>query len=193
MKRKRDEVSSGPARKKMRGEIQVGKGESSDETKERNEILENHCSSTAAFNNTLKKVELKPRKDQKHDVLNFLRGKTKSIYSLLAKYFEQKKGLKWFIDVKVRFVKRKPDGEDIFSEPHFRSLCMTTVNLHEVDEQLQQAKQKIMQSFIMYQKEGSGWILDEVLHMDLRLAHYEPVKGSSYIPRCLRCFEISRP
>ena len=39
-----------------------------------------------------------------------------------------------------------------------------------------------MQSFIMYQKEGSGWILDEVLHMDLRLAHYEPVKGSSYIP-----------
>ena len=65
LKRKRDEVSSGPARKKMRGEIQVGKGESSDETKERNESLENHCSSTAAFINTLKKVELKPRKDQK--------------------------------------------------------------------------------------------------------------------------------
>ena len=59
---------------------------------------------------------------------------------------------------------------------------MTTVNLHEVDEQLQQAKQKIMQSFAMYQKEWSSWVLDEVVHMDLTMADHSPVKGSSYIP-----------
>ena len=165
----------------MRSEIQVGEGELYDGNKE-DENLENPCSSTGAFNDTLKKVELKPRKDQKHDMSNFLCGKTKSIYSHLTKNLEEKRGLKWFIGVKVRFVKHKPDGEDIFSAPHFRSLCVTTIHLHELEEQVQQAKQKVVQSFVMYQKEGSSWVLDEVLHMDLSMAHYKPMKGSSYIP-----------
>ena len=34
----------------------------------------------------------------------------------------------------------------------------------------------------MYQKEGSGWSLDQVLHLDLNIAQYKPLKGSSYIP-----------
>ena len=181
LKRKLNEDGGSPTPKKMRSEIQVGEGEPYDRNKE-DENLENPCSSTGAFNDTLKKVELKPRKDQKHDMSNFLRGKTKSIYSHLTKNLEEKRGLKWFIGVKVRFVKHKPDGEDIFSEPHFRSLCVTTVHLHTLEEQVQQAKQKVTQSFVMYQKEGSGWVLDEVLHMDLSMAHYKPVKGSSYIP-----------
>ena len=77
-----------------------------------------------AFNDTLKKVELKAQKDQKHNMSNFPHAKRKSIYNLQSndKKFIEKKGLKWFIGVKVRFVKHKPDGEDIFSEPHFRNL-----------------------------------------------------------------------
>ena len=59
---------------------------------------------------------------------------------------------------------------------------MTTVHLHELEEQVQQAKQKVVQSFVMYQKGGSGWVLDEVLHMDINMVHYKPVKGSSYVP-----------
>ena len=90
-----------------------------------------------------------------------------SIYSHLTKNLEEKRGLKWFIGVKVRFAKHKLYKEDIFSEPHFRSLCMTTVHLHKLEEQVQPAKQKVVQSFVMYQKEGSGWVLDEVLHMDI--------------------------
>ena len=35
----------------------------------------------------------------------------------------------------------------------------------------------------MYQKEGSGWALDEVLHLDLNIAQYKPLKRSTYIPQ----------
>ncbi|XP_028416044.1 uncharacterized protein LOC114539626 [Dendronephthya gigantea] len=59
---------------------------------------------------------------------------------------------------------------------------MKTVAQHELDNQLDEAKQKIIQSLVMFQKEGSGWILDEILHLDLSIAQYSPVKGSSYIP-----------
>ena len=32
------------------------------------------------------------------------------------------------------------------------------------------------------QKEGSGWVLSEILHLDLNVAQYKPLKGSSYLP-----------
>ena len=32
------------------------------------------------------------------------------------------------------------------------------------------------------EKEESGWILDEVFHVDLNMAQYTPLTGSSYIP-----------
>ena len=39
-----------------------------------------------------------------------------------------------------------------------------------------------MDSLAIYQKEGSGWILDAILHLDLNMAKCTPLKGSSYIP-----------
>ena len=84
--------------------------------------------------------------------------------------------------MKARFVKPKVDGEDLFSEPHFRNLCITTVNAHDMEKQLQEACSKILDCLAIYQKEGSGWILDEILHLDLNMAKYTPLKGSSYIP-----------
>ena len=39
-----------------------------------------------------------------------------------------------------------------------------------------------MDSLAIYQKEGSGWNLDAILHLDLNMAKYTPLKGSSYIP-----------
>ena len=97
------------------------------------------CNLTSAFEETLKKIVLKPRKDQKHDMSQFLRGKSKSILIHLSKELEMKKGLKWFISVKTRFVKPNVDDEDLFSEPHFHSLCTTTVNDHDMEKQLQEA------------------------------------------------------
>ena len=93
----------------------------------------------------------------------------------------EKRGIKWFVSVKVRFVKPKTDGEDLNTEPHFRSLCMKTVNQLELHNPLEEAKQKITQSLVLFQKEGSGWVLDEILHLDLSIAQYAPLKGSSYI------------
>ena len=124
---------------------------------------------------------MKPRKDQKQDMSHFLRGKTKPILNHLLNELVKKRGIKWFTSVKVRFVKSKPDGEDLVTESQFRSLCMKTVNQHELHNQIE-AKQKITESLVLFQKEGSGWVLDKILHLDLSIAQYIRVKGSSYVP-----------
>ena len=92
----------------------------------------------------------------------FLRGKTKPILNHLSKELIERTGIKWSICVKARFVKPKPDGEDVTTEAHFRSLCMKTVNQHELQNQLEEA--------------------NHAATLDLTIAQYTPVKGSSYIP-----------
>jgi hypothetical protein len=51
-----------------------------------------------------------------------------------------------------------------------------------MEKQLQEACSKNLDSLAIYQKEGSGWILDEILHLDLNMSKYIPLKSSSYIP-----------
>ena len=65
-------------------------------------------------------------------------------------------------------MKPTPDGEDSTTETRFQSLCMTTVNSHEVESQQQEAKQKVIQSPRVYQKDGSDWALNEILHFDIK-------------------------
>ena len=76
LKRKRDEDDSGPSPKKIRGENQVEERKTENHIEEKND---SPCSSTTVFEDSLKKIELKPRKDQKQDMSHFLRGKTKTI------------------------------------------------------------------------------------------------------------------
>ena len=99
----------------------------------------------------------------------FLRGKTKLILNRLAKELVEKRGIKWSICVKARFVKPKPGGEDVTTEAHFCSSCMRAVDQHELYNQLEEAKQTATQAIVLFQKEGSGWVLDEILHLDLSL------------------------
>ena len=110
-------------------------------------------------------------------MLQFIRRKSKPILNHLLNYLKQKiEGLKWYISVKVRFVKPKPDGEDSSSETRFQSLCMTTVNSHEVEDQQEEAKQEVIQSLLVHQKDGGDWALNEILHFDIKYGSVYPAK-----------------
>ena len=136
---------------------QVGGGRSGD-TKEAAE--NDGCDS--AINGNLKTIHMKPRVNEKYDLSLFLQGKRTNVLKNLEKEFKEKRGLKWFITVQVRMVKYRPDGEDEFSTPHFRSECQRLINLNELSVQYQECVDKVKGSFQAYQREGSGWQLQEV-------------------------------
>ena len=126
---------------------QVGGGLSSDIE----ETVENDgCES--AINGNLKTIHRKPRVNEKYDLSLFLQGKRANVLKNLEKEFQEKRGLKWFITVQVRMVKYRPDGEDEFSTPHFRSNCQRLVNLNELSVQYQECTEKVKESFQQYQR-----------------------------------------
>ena len=73
-------------------------------------------------------------------------------------------------------MKPTPDGEDSTTETGFQSLCMTTVNSHEVQIQQQEAKQKVIQSLLVNQKDGSDWALNEIFYLDIKYGSVYPAK-----------------
>ena len=80
----------------------------------------------------------------------------------LKKALEKSRGIKWFLCSKSLMVKSTPEGEDQTSTPHFRSTCITTTDPHTIQQQYEEAATKIKSSFLEYQREGSGWQLEEV-------------------------------
>ena len=41
---------------------------------------------------------------------------------------------------------------------------------------------KIVNSFVEYQREGSNWVVDKIIEMNIHVFNYHPLKGISYIP-----------
>ena len=104
----------------------------------------------------------KPNKREKYDLLLTLEGKKKNILKKLKQELLKRRGIKWFLCSKVKMVKSTPEGEDQTSTPHFRSTCNTAVNDGDLEQSYHEAVEKIKTSFLEYQREGSGWQLDEV-------------------------------
>jgi len=134
-----------------------------------------------ALDGNVSLLKFQPNKREKFDLQLTLEGKKKNIIKQLRKQLDKHRGIKWFLCVKVRMIKTSPDG-DVESTPHFRSMCFTTVNETELVKDYNQAVEKVKTTFLEYQREGSGWQLHKVLHLDLGVVAYKPVEGASYLP-----------
>ena len=95
----------------------------------------------------------------------------------IQKELTNHRGVKWFICVKVRMVKSSPGGQDQVAHPHFRSIVCSSLHESDLEQQYTNAIEKIKSSFLKYQREGSGWILDEV-----RIIHHFLLSFSLLLP-----------
>ena len=103
-----------------------------------------------------------PNNQQKYDLLLTLEGKKKNVMKKIKSQLKKHRGIKWFLSNNVKMVKTSPDG-DVESTPHFRSTCHTTTNPNNLENVYDEAVEKIKTSFLEYQREGSGWQLEQVM------------------------------
>ena len=59
--------------------------------------------------------------------------------------------------------------------------------MDQFDEVYNEAMNKINEDFEAWMGEGSGWIMDKIESVDLHIAKYKPIRGSSWVetPVCL--------
>lgn len=120
--------------------------------------------------------------DRQTDLLQTLSSKEAEVTGILENELKSKKGVKWYLNVKVRFTKENQSGEQVSSEPIFRTKTEALLNMAGIEEAIAAAYQDLYGKFQEFQREGSGWNIDQIVEISVHTVDYQPLMGSSYVP-----------
>ena len=84
--------------------------------------------------------------------------------------------------MKVVLEKKSVDGNVEILSTYFHSNTYAEFTIDEIPDHLEQAHSKINRSFEAFLERGSGWTPKEILFAELKMAKYNPLRVSSYIP-----------
>lgn len=136
---------------------------------------------TQSINAHVNSIKIKPRENEKFDLLVFYANITDKITSLIVSHSPERKGLKWYLTTRVEFT-RERDGEIEKVIPHFRSITYRHLSSEGFEFQhLNEAFQKMFSAKEEFIMKGSDWILSKVIYVELCYVIYSPLKGGTYI------------
>ena len=111
----------------------------------------------------------------------------------------------------IRFIKERPRNKvqmslicemmrldpatgDVASEElaSFNSKQESVFNSTDLETMYERMTTKILESFATYLRKGSGWVLKEVIGLDITVSRLRPVRGSSHIPLPEKCLERTK-
>lgn len=140
------------------------------------------CEFTTAVQNQVKTYRYKNTNSEINH-LTFKDGLLDKIRSTLQKELSDMKGCKWYIAMQVSFIRPEAeDGKTVETTPCFRSKCFVLLGEHEIDNQIAEASEAITKRSWEFQREGSGWIEDKIMYLEVKIGKYAPLAGSSYLP-----------
>ena len=131
-----------------------------------------------ALNRTAQVIRLEPRGTDQFDLLAFLANAMSKIRDyLLSRVSSQ--SVKWYLCLQIELERFNANEDNTRSSPHFRSRTYRdTYSEHDLNEALH----KIIESLECFMREGSGWVLKKVLHLEIHTVRYSPLNAKSYIP-----------
>ncbi len=113
------------------------------------------------------------------DVFKDYRGK---ITKILKKMLEKKKTIKSYITMKIRMKKVDKDGDIIEADAGFNGGIRALVNEAGIDFLYELTRENIMEDFAAFNENGSGWIFERVVDLQLHTAKYDSINAGKYIP-----------
>ena len=129
---------------------------------------------------------------QSYDLQQFLDISKNLITKTVNKELSEHKGLKIKLVAHCEMVKTNiATGEHVYADPHFHSNVEVVLRsikggaLHDQDDFVElytEMRDAMIERMTNFQREGSGWIFNRMIHLDLAVDQYNPIGGSSYIP-----------
>ena len=105
--------------------------------------------------------------------------------SKLKEEVDKRKNIKWFAGLKLEFC--MASDNTIITNPPINFNSETCILLVEDQEeeiilQCQVAFNNIIHQIEEFSKNGSGWILDQLLNLDINIIDYDPLRAGTYLP-----------
>lgn len=103
--------------------------------------------------------------------------------------------MKWFLALHVTLFKLNAQAEEVFLDTFFRGEVEALLLTSDIEQQYNAQVELVMRRLNEFLRSGSGWIVYEVLDVEIHTVAYQPIRGSSYIPSpafiasCPQCAE----
>ena len=78
-------------------------------------------------------------------------------------------------------VELKKPMEDITAKPYFRTSPFTLFNESQALEATKHIFEQLLRRILDYQREGSGWVFNEIIGFQVSIHKHAPLKASSYM------------
>ena len=89
----------------------------------------------------------------------------------------------FFMVYKCTLIKYNPkEDKEEYIEVYFYSRSRSLLSIEEFEENYEEALDTINGKLGDYMGESSGWMMDSINAVNLNIARYNPIRGSSYIP-----------
>ena len=150
---------------------QVGEGEANDSEMSESVMISSFLNSAS----TLYRVQFGKNEINAPVALKESLGKLKQVIR------SHVNPVKYYFSLSIVFQKfsdenQLTDPPVVFRSSVFRCLASTDINKN-IDSALEQ----IIQQIEDYEKNGSGWVIHHIIHNDVSIVIYDPLKASSYI------------
>ena len=136
--------------------------------------------SKSSLKGTVETQEILPNDQNGCDPLHFFKENKKIISDYLEEKIECKTGIKWILTLQAKFTKLGESGQIITSDPYFSTEVFVSTSPN-VDDQIDSSFQQLVNRIEMFEKEGSGWVIDQIVNLEIESVNYSPISGSSYI------------
>ncbi|GBN68152.1 hypothetical protein AVEN_111407-1 [Araneus ventricosus] len=122
----------------------------------------------------------------KWDLLLFFEEVRPQIHNMIVDELQQKKAIKWYCVSNICFSRETPDGDVEYCTPYFRNKVVIELDTSMIGDHIKQAFEKIKESLDEFLKNGSGWVFDSVIHMELKTATYRPLAPQQLHPSAIQ-------
>ena len=97
-----------------------------------------------------------------------------------------KSNIKWQIDISVVFVKAANPNIVTEKPIFFLTEPVTSTSGDPLELQLKVALRRLWHEIDTYERNGSGWVLDYVVNLNVHVYVYDPLKAGAHLPASKR-------
>jgi hypothetical protein len=133
------------------------------------------CKKTSTIHDVFSTYTINPSDNTSCDLTLFLEEARPKIFNVLKEKIETGMGVKWYIIVKVCLSREDLCGGEEIITPFFRSCVSIETNSSEISSNIDKAFAKLNNTFEEFMELGSQWVLDYVIHLDVKMAAYHPL------------------
>lgn len=117
------------------------------------------------------------------------------LIKLLTHESKMRQSSKFSLVLHVEFVKEVGEGDHVeymYSEAYFRSTAKELVATTDLQGAIDVARQELDQGIDAYMQNGSGWVVNEILHMDVVFANCGPLNGACNLLKVTSTAQMSK-